>query len=520
MPRPMPLTSQGTAGSGAPEGVSAGPASLLPYAPRLVAEWLETTPSRRHRSVHGTALFADISGFTALTERLARLGTVGAEQMSDTLDATFGALLSVAHADRADLLKWGGDAVVLLFRGDDHAARAARAAHRMRATLRVLVRRHALPVRVDLRMSIGIHSGSYDVFFVGDPASHRELLLAGPAVSELVAMEALAEAGQIGLSAATAALLPASCRGEDMPGAPTPGAHLLRSAPTLPEGVTPEPTEPTDVSSAVPPQIRAHLTEAHGESEHRSVSVAFVEFSGIDEVLREQGAFAATTALDEVVRNVQAACLAHEVTFFETDVAKDGGKFMLTAGAPRSIGEDSERLLRTARDIVDRAGVLPLRIGVNRGSVFAGDFGPDFRRTYSIKGDAVNLAARLMAKSAPGDVLATDDVISRSRTFVRTERLEPFAVKGKSRPVHASRVVELVEGRAATRANAPFTGRRNEVALLRATIDRLLRRDGSVIDVTGPPGIGKSRLVAELGPPSADLVVLTTSCSNYDSSTS
>lgn len=520
MPRPMPLTSQGTSGSTAPEGDSEGPASLLPYVPRVVAEWLESTPGRRHRSMEATLLFADISGFTALTERLARLGTVGAEQMSDTLDCTFGELLSVARSDHADLLKWGGDAVVLLFRGEHHAVRAARAAHRMRATLRDLVRRRALPVRVDLRMSIGIHSGTIDLFLVGDPTSHRELLVAGPAASEVVRMEALANAGQVGLSAATVSLLPRSSWGDVMPGTTTPGGRLLRACPTAGEVSAAERPAAADVSSAVPPLIRAHLTDTHGESEHRPVAVAFVGFSGIDAVLRDEGALAATAALDEVVRNVQLACLAHDVTFFESDLADDGGKFMLTAGAPRSSGEDSERLLRTVRDIIDRAGVLPLRIGVNRGSVFAGDFGPSFRRTYSIKGDAVNLAARLMAKAAPGEVLATEDVVARSRTHVRTERLEPFSVKGKSRPVHAFRVLGLVEGRTAVRTEVPFTGREAELELLRATVGRVSRRVGSVVDVSGEPGIGKSRLVAELEPLPDDLVVLSTACSNYDSSTS
>src|SRR5687767_12529618 len=106
------------------------------YLPRLLATWLTDEPDTRHRLVAGSIAFVDISGFTALTERLARRGKVGAELMSDTLDSTFTALLSVAREDGADLLKWGGDAVLLLFEGPDHPVRAARAAHRMRATLR------------------------------------------------------------------------------------------------------------------------------------------------------------------------------------------------------------------------------------------------------------------------------------------------------------------------------------------------------------------------------------------------
>ena len=68
-------------------------AALRPYVPRLVVDWLRTTPQTRVREVSGSLAFVDISGFTALTERLARKGRVGAEEMSDTLSAVFSGLL-------------------------------------------------------------------------------------------------------------------------------------------------------------------------------------------------------------------------------------------------------------------------------------------------------------------------------------------------------------------------------------------------------------------------------------------
>ncbi len=124
----------------------------------------------RHMRVEGSLAFVDISGFTTLTERLARKGKVGAEEMSDILSATFAGLLTEARADGADLVKWGGDAVLLLFQGPDHALRAARAAHRMRADA-AHDRPAARPrrARSTLRMSVGIHSGEFDFFLVGDP---------------------------------------------------------------------------------------------------------------------------------------------------------------------------------------------------------------------------------------------------------------------------------------------------------------------------------------------------------------
>lgn len=492
---------------------------LSAYAPVLVREWLADHGDERHRRLTGTMAFVDISGFTALTERLARRGRVGAELMSDTLNLTFGALLTAAFDEGADLIKWGGDAVLLLFQGRHHAAQGARAGHRMRERLRELVRSRALPVDARLRMSIGIHSGDFDAFLVGDPASHHELIVAGPAVTRLAALEQACAAGQVAVSDATAALLPPGVLGGAVADLPLSEARLLRSRPRPVAAAPSLDGHHADVSVALSPMIRAHLEFAAGEPEHRPVTIAFVRFTGTDDVMREGGPAATAEAVHEVVSTVQRACLEHGVTFFESDLDQNGGKIMLTAGAPHSSGHDAERMLRTARDIVDRASVLDVRIGVNRGPVFAGDFGPDVRRTYSVKGDAVNLAARLLGQAGPGDVIATPEVVSRSETSVRSEPLEPFHVKGKRDPVHAVRVRAVMDGTIAARSEVPFTGRQEELLRLRAAVDAAIGRRGSIIDLVGEPGIGKSRLVAELAPLPNGMTVLTTTCSSYDSGT-
>ena len=69
-----------------------------------------------------------------------------------------------------------------------------------------------------------------------------------------------------------------------------------------------------------------------------------------------------------------------------------------------------------------------------------GDFGPTFRRTYSVKGDAVNLAARVMGKAPSGGVMATEAVLERVRRQVRAREVPPFMVKGVNRPIQASLV--------------------------------------------------------------------------------
>ena len=90
-------------------------------------------------------------------------------------------------------------------------------------------------------------------------------------------------------------------------------------------------------------------------------------------------------------------------------------------------------MLLALRDIISRDRELPLRIGVNKGSVYAGEIGPAFRRTFTVMGDAVNLAARLMAKAGPGEIVATPDVVEGSRTLFEQTALEPFTRQGKAR---------------------------------------------------------------------------------------
>ncbi|MGH2886910.1 MAG: hypothetical protein ACRDPA_30160, partial [Solirubrobacteraceae bacterium] len=101
------------------------------YVPTLVLEWLRDRPQERHRVLDCTLVFADISGFTRMTEMLAVRGKIGAEEIGDLIDATFEPLLEKAYEYGAGLIKFGGDAILLLFQDAGHAVRGCRAAHEM-----------------------------------------------------------------------------------------------------------------------------------------------------------------------------------------------------------------------------------------------------------------------------------------------------------------------------------------------------------------------------------------------------
>ena len=250
-----------------------------------------------------------------------------------------------------------------------------------------------------------------------------------------------------------------------------------------------------------------------------------MQFSGTDALLAQEGPRALADALGEAIANVQDAAASHGVTFFETDINRDGGKVMLTAGAPTSRGHDDARMLRAARLVVERAGRLPLRVGVNRGPVFSGDFGPPFRKTYSVKGDAINLAARVMGKAAPGEVLATRTVVDHARTTFVVTDLPPFMVKGKSRPINAVRLGPVIDGHSEqeTLDLPTLRGRRDELAALEGALAALSSGTGTYLRVLGEPGIGKTRFAQEamrLAPTRAEgTVVITTACDELEEGT-
>jgi len=486
---------------------------LTPYIPRMLVEWQHETPDAAYREIDGTLVFVDISGFTAMSERLARQGKEGAEEVTTILDKTFTGLLAAAYERGGSLLKFGGDALLLFFSGEGHARRGCIAVVEMRARLRQAGRIPTSSGLVTLRMSAGIHSGPILFFLTGE--SHRELIVAGPGVSTTVAMESVATAGQILASPETMRALPARCAG-----AAKGDGFLVARAPAAGPGQR-ESTAPVagfDAALYVPAAIRRHVRADLRDSEHRRITIAFLHFGGIDAEVARAGAEAVATKLDALMRAVQGIAEEHAICVLGTDIDRDGGKIILTAGAPVSGGDDEERMLRAVRLIADSRFGPMLRIGVNRGHVFAGDVGPPYRRTYTVMGDAVNLAARLMARAADGEVIVASDVLKRSRARFEVEELAPFTVKGKSRPISAVALGALTRFRDERRASAVrLIGRDHELATLLDVWDAARSGRTRVAQIIGEAGSGKSRLLRELAARAAGARRIETAGEQYES---
>ncbi len=151
---------------------------------------------------------------------------------------------------------------------------------------------------------------------------------------------------------------------------------------------------------------------------------------------RQAGRPLCTRAWTTITRLVDETAAAWNVCWLETQAEADSVRWTLIAGAPTATERDGERLLRALREITDKSPV-PLRIGANLGVVFVGDMGHPRRCTYIVMGDATNLAARLMTRAEPGEILAGERLYDSCAGTFEATALEPFSVKGKNQPVRA-----------------------------------------------------------------------------------
>ena len=492
------------------------PTPFEPYVPALLPAWAASDAGLSCRMVRGSLVMFDISGFTRLTERLSARGRAGAEELSDILDAVFGTLVERALSEGCDLLKWGGDAVLLLAEGADAPVRACRAAVGMRTEIGRVGHLRTSVGRVVLRASCGVVSGEVALVLAGDPAVHRELVVVGPAATSVANLEGAATAGQVLVDEATAAALAPALVGER-----TGPGWLLAGLPHAasqahPQGSA-EGLDPDSLARLLPPQLRAHLTRGAHEPEHRVVTTAFLRFESTDGLLARTGPHGLACAVDELVRNVQDATHRHGVSFHESDIDVDGGKVMLVAGAPLSSGDDLDHMLATVRTVVDRAGAIPVRAGIAQGRVFTGDLGPPARRTYSVKGGAVNLAARLAARAATGQVRLPVALLDHSR--LSWDLFDPVALqlKGIAEPVPTAALGAGTVTTADT-ADTVMVGRDHELGRIRAALERLADLEGGSVIVVGEPGMGKTRLVTEVLGDAVDFPVLRAECSHSGAS--
>ncbi|HEV3407693.1 MAG TPA: AAA family ATPase, partial [Gaiellaceae bacterium] len=239
--------------------------------------------------------------------------------------------------------------------------------------------------------------------------------------------------------------------------------------------------------------------------ERRIVSVLVADLANSTGIAEQLGAERAKFLFDEVTR-----LMSDQIERFGGTVAQLTGDGLLALfGAPVAHEDDSERAVRAgvaiqraladyAREVEAAYGVsLTARVGVNTGPVVVSDEDQDGDLRYNALGDAVNVAARLQTVAGEGGVAVGPTTARQVETCFDLEPLGELELKGKAAPVTTFRVTGVREEEPAD-PTLPLVGRDFELTVLERAMDGLVDGRGVIVSVIGEPGIGKSRLAAEV----------------------
>ncbi len=277
------------------------------------------------------------------------------------------------------------------------------------------------------------------------------------------------------------------------------------------------------------PRAPATPTAAEPEGERKQVTVLFCDIVGSTALAEHLGA----EAMHELLGRFFELALAEVHRYGGTIDKFLGDGFMALVGAPVAHEDHARRALLAALGIrrrleqdplaLDRDGEpLTTRMGINSGMVVLGNLGDEVAVNFTAIGDAINVAARLEAAAAPGEILISEATARLVAGYVRTQPLGPVDLRGREAAVNAHRVVghgrrRSPLGDAGGAGLSAFVGRERQLSALNDLLDEVREGRGQVVGVVGEPGMGKTRLVSEFrrGLAGERLTILEGRCLSY-----
>eukprot|EP00929_Paragymnodinium_shiwhaense_P070045 TRINITY_DN3541_c0_g1_i4.p1 TRINITY_DN3541_c0_g1~~TRINITY_DN3541_c0_g1_i4.p1 ORF type:complete len:1610 (-),score=331.44 TRINITY_DN3541_c0_g1_i4:39-4868(-) len=489
-------------------------------------------------------VFADASGFTKLTESLARQPQ-GAEKIGKTLNDFFGPVIEIVAKHGGDIIKFSGDALTIVWPSEEPAistqfpkAMAAKfpdadvsatvAAARFCNEVQERIHEFgATPVPgCSLTMHIGVGFGDIGLLQVGGLLGRWEYCVAGPPLDQISLAEPMAQSGETVFSTEARQLISHAfefedCCDENHPGFAKLGREISVLHYTHPpwweesqQGVETS-MELRLVKRYVPSAVALRLaSSAEADAvtypeEMRRVSVVFCNIQGLDP-------FKATPACPDLdcsqdrmtqilMRLMQRAVYALEGSVNKFLVDDKGVLLLVAFGLPPLIHytDDPVRAVLCGMRLNDTMTEWAVhgRIGVATGQCWCGVVGTPLRREYTVLGDVVNLSARLMGKAGSGGCLVDQETYDKAKNVLDFEDEGEIHLKGKAKPVRCFRFVQPKKGINRHRKDfrvslLSWPGWPARVRLKKA-LDGLTHRSG-VIFLTGPGGSGKTELAEQV----------------------
>jgi len=509
---------------------------LASYVPKLIQKRVAQNPipidSPLAQNFPAVVMFADISGFTTLTERLAGKGMAGVETLAGILNNYFGQLIDLVYEYDGDVVKFGGDAITVVWPlleafPDQTPAQPAPNFNDLQRQLILHAAECAFKIRErllnyqaagsTLSLKFSLSTGRLWESHIGGVFNRWEFVLVGKPLIEVSAANHLAKAGDIVAGPSAWELIKEDCKAEPFNFEPGVEGHeqiaaRLRNLTGDPQPSTGLQEKIWKLSDAAQAALRPYIPGAiihrisAGQSdwlaELRKVTILFINLPQLSHKTSLETA-------QETMRLIQQLVYRYEGSL--NKISQDDKGVMIDAAfglPPLAHGDDPLRGIQSALMIRNELQARGMHgaIGLTTGRVFCGLIGTDNRREYTFIGNSVNLAGRLMSLALQQTeilehegiaVLCDRPTYEAAKERIEFKALPPHKVKGKNEPVDVFHPVR--EKKESIRAKTELIGRRNEKALLVNAIQELQRgTQFQTIILHGEAGIGKTRLMDEL----------------------
>jgi class 3 adenylate cyclase/tetratricopeptide (TPR) repeat protein len=537
--------------------------TVTTYLPRLLVQQLldEQLVSPWLRRLDGSLLFADLSGSTALADQLSALGREGTELVTGFLNRIFGTMIQVILDHGGDLISFGGDAMLVFFNDRRHAHTAARAALALQQATHDYVETVPNIGAFPMHLHIGVESGAIDFFSAGLPHDLQYSVL-GATVNSVVYAEGLAGPGEIVVGPGAALALTGAATGVEVapgyirlddltttepPPAPAPEP---RPTPLEPETAIPHLLDDLDrigpyILHLLMNRILADPQAPRVEADLRPVTILFAQALGLEAITALYPEATAAQFVQIYVSVMQEAIELFGGVINKLDIADEGVKIIAIFGAPVAYEDHPIRAARAALEMQERLGrvnqqidvirqadegrrtkeesnkeqnnsdsaihssfvvrrssfvEMKQRIGLNLGAAFAGNVGNSDRKEYTVMGDTVNVAARVMAQTEWDEIWCSEAAIHAVADRMDYEARGVLPLKGKAAPLPLFRLVgeRNISSTIAMRNDSLMVGRESELRTLAEHLDAVVGGGGRVVRIVGEAGVGKSRLTTEL----------------------
>ena len=453
------------------------------------------TPRVRSHWSHAALLWIDICGFTTLSKRLIKKGPRGAEILSQILRGHFDPLLRVICEQGGEPLFFAGDGLLAGWPCEEGGLKAAVSMALAAGEAAVA----CAPVKDELGGAVTsryiVSCGGCHLGESGGVGGRWMVTAFGNAIDDLRAATHPWEPERLIVSPGVL-----KAAGEHFESTPLEHgcAQFIRQPAVPVAGTAPEPEQRSwdSLKGYVPEPVAVRLQSEHLEwlAELRRVTVVFVRlpaFARSHAAMLEQ--------INEVVQTAQLATRRYDGILNQFWVDEKAANMLICFGPPPVAHVDSPArgvaLALELHQTLAKAGHVS-SIGVATGHAYCGILGNDLRRHYTVIGDAVNLAARLMALAEEGVRCEEATVRGARQEFTFTSAGE-HKLKGVDDPVTVW-TARSGGARGGLRARKPIVGRSKELALLTESMRRCAAPGVTQsLILEGESGLGKSRLVAD-----------------------